>query len=316
MKNVAIMFYGSHRTIFECWTSLRWLLDPTKYTITPFFYFWDTGDETRNKGIVELIKPALYWFGEVPDVKIVSKQLQEKHKSHPITYSSTVSMESFISGIFLRCYGMAQVNQVRLEYERLHNMSFDWYLVIRPDVRSFACGIDLEAEINSSQRLYGGYSRSEDVYNSQFTLRSVDKYAARMLYDGPAEFITGEPVTANTLGLDVYKRPMGMVDPGFKLSDDDNIAVLPNRPHYGAWNDQVVFLTKRSVNTWTRQYEWMITDMVSGKESWFLWPEMFTKQWNHHVNGTRMVTIPFDFEVWRPEDYRDPSTHQWIWNRK
>jgi len=316
MKKVALMLYGSHRTLFECLSSMRSLLNSSKYEIVPFFYFWDTGDRARNNSIVEFVNPGHFRFGLLPNFDFVMKRLAKTQPLLPETFGPHLNLAKLLEGIYLRCYAMHQVNYVRKEYEYSHDETFDWYWLSRPDLFYKTTNMDLEFEINSSERLYAPWTGKEDILSNLNCLAPIEEYEACVRPDrGPKEFITGEPVTPDKRGLDIYQRPMGLVEPGFKLGDNDNIAVLSYRGHYSFWNDQSAFLTRRSVDTWARQYEWMITDILSGKETWLLWSEMLTKQWNHHVNGTQMVTVPINFDIFRPDDARVSSDYNWVWTK-
>jgi hypothetical protein len=140
---IALQFYGHLRTFQDCFPSIKkFILD--RYDCDVFIHTWDTlehntktwhqsADKKKSKASV--------------DKKVIS-HIQQLYKPKKLKIDSQdfIDEAGFLgldgpesgiskSGIKYMLYSQLAANELRKEYEQEHNISYDYVIVTRPDIK-------------------------------------------------------------------------------------------------------------------------------------------------------------------------------------
>ena len=135
---IAIQFFGHLRTYEKCWSSIeQYLLK--KYDCDVFMHTWDTIDHNtqtwHNYRVPDTHKPLnelkdeLKWIYSLKALE-VEKQIV-KDEGVLVCQGKPIS----IFGMRSMLHSMKRVNSLREEYQKQHNVKYDYVLVLRPDVK-------------------------------------------------------------------------------------------------------------------------------------------------------------------------------------
>lgn len=138
---IAVQFFGHLRTYKECAPMLKkHLLD--KYDCDLFMHTWNTINHNtktwhNNKPDMATVKKSDITdaYGEFKSIAIEQQHPKDQgdaqFKTH---YGVKEPSRISIFGIASLYYTMRQVNAVRQEYEKKHNIKYDFVIAIRPDI--------------------------------------------------------------------------------------------------------------------------------------------------------------------------------------
>jgi hypothetical protein len=171
-KSMAIMITGQVRTIDECFPSLvKHFINPNKeeYDFKVFMLLQRNNNRYNNRIYEDATVPAYpyAYFDVTTDPELPNLVYQDKryalNKKVPPKYDLRMLKHPIYC--FYLLYWINEVNVIRKEYEKRHNIAFDYMARVRPDMLFQE---DLDLSSIKDDTVYLPYTACFGGYNDRF----------------------------------------------------------------------------------------------------------------------------------------------------
>lgn len=176
---IAVLLFGHLRSFETCVDSLREHV-LSRYDCDVFMHTWDERDVKTRTWHNQICEPVLFdkaAMGAVIEAKYAPKYYEITHQNleggdHVIQSTYFPDYKFSLTGMHFLMYSMNRANELRHQYEKEHDVHYDYVLVTRPDVYFH---VDFKIEKVIEQALCFGLDLNKtrffatDQANSHFT---------------------------------------------------------------------------------------------------------------------------------------------------
>ncbi len=137
---IAVLLFGHLRDFENCADSLNENL-LSRYDCDVFMHTWDELDSKTYPWHEQRMEPknVSTWIGEKIELlyhprEYVVEHQEKWHEEQIVNSSYTPSLSFSTAGMHFMFYSMNRANEMRIEYEKKHSVTYDFIIVTRPDV--------------------------------------------------------------------------------------------------------------------------------------------------------------------------------------
>lgn len=212
---IAVQFFGHLRNYEKCASSIKKHL-LSLYDCDVFMHTWSETDHhtqtwhKQNNGSSKVDGKTIEKLKLLYNLKDIVVEKQNETKNDTLIPCQHNHGKSLISksGIGFMLYSQQKVNKLRKKYQKLHNVKYDYVLMVRPDIKLNKDFIlnTVDSEINVQQPRIARYCACTIHNSPEFPI--IGDTASDIIYFARPEIIDKTIDILNKIDLEKHKNDM------------------------------------------------------------------------------------------------------------